>query len=154
PAAAATSTDKSAFGPVILVLMASPEATLSIAVYTQIRAEPAAGRARASSARGPSGDARQCEARGPRLLSAPSCHETRPCRMPEPLALSVFALRGVAAGALIGCVGIGGVIIVPALVYLLDVPIHVAIAAAMFAFLLSGVVGTAVFARNRSIRWD
>ena len=74
--------------------------------------------------------------------------------MPDPLALSVFALLGVAAGALIGCVGIGGVIIVPALVYLLDVPIHVAIAAAMFAFLLSGVVGTAVFARNRSVRWD
>lgn len=66
----------------------------------------------------------------------------------------LFASLGLGAGLLIGCVGIGGVIVVPALVYLADVPIHVAIAAAMFAFLLSGVVGTVVFARNNSIRWD
>lgn len=74
--------------------------------------------------------------------------------MPDPLTPWLFALLGVAAGALIGCVGIGGVIVVPALVYLFDVPIHAAIAAAMFAFLMSGVVGTAVFTRKRSIRWD
>lgn len=72
----------------------------------------------------------------------------------EPFALALFAFIGLGAGLLIGCVGIGGVIVVPALVYLLDVPIHVAIAAAMFAFLLSGVVGTFVFARSNSIRWD
>lgn len=69
-------------------------------------------------------------------------------------ALALFASLGLGAGLLIGCVGIGGVILVPALVYLADVPIHVAIAAAMFAFLLSGVVGTIVFARSNSIRWD
>lgn len=74
--------------------------------------------------------------------------------MPELLAPWPFALLGVVAGLLIGCVGIGGVVIVPALVYLLGVPIHAALAAAMFAFVLSGIVGTAVFARNRSIRWD
>lgn len=72
----------------------------------------------------------------------------------EPFVLALFAFIGLGAGLLIGCVGIGGVIVVPALVYLLDVPIHVAIAAAMFAFLLSGVVGTFVFARSNSIRWD
>jgi len=74
--------------------------------------------------------------------------------MPELLAAWPFVLLGGAAGLLIGCVGIGGVIIVPALVYLLDVPIHSALAAAMFAFVPSGIVGTAVFARNGSIRWD
>jgi uncharacterized membrane protein YfcA len=72
----------------------------------------------------------------------------------EITALALFASLGLGAGLMIGCVGIGGVILVPALVYLADVPIHVAIAAAMFAFLLSGVVGTVVFARNNSIRWD
>lgn len=67
---------------------------------------------------------------------------------------ALFAGLGLGAGLLIGCVGIGGVIVVPALVYLAGVPIHVAIAAAMFAFLLSGIVGTFVFARSNSIRWD
>lgn len=68
--------------------------------------------------------------------------------------LALLAALGVGAGLLIGCVGIGGVIVVPALVYLAGVPVHVAIAAAMFAFLLSGVVGTVVFAAHNSIRWD
>ena len=74
--------------------------------------------------------------------------------MPDPLTLVPLALLGAFAGMLIGCVGIGGVIIVPVLVYLFDVPIHTAIAAAMFAFLLSGIAGTAVYAQQRSIRWD
>ena len=74
--------------------------------------------------------------------------------MADPSELWLLCLLGVCAGALIGCVGIGGVIIVPALVYLLDVPVHTAIAAAMFAFLMSGIVGTAVFSHARSIRWD
>lgn len=66
----------------------------------------------------------------------------------------IFGGFGLLAGGLIGCVGVGGVILVPALVYLVGVPIKVAIAAAMFAFLLSGLVGTFVFARNKSIRWN
>lgn len=71
------------------------------------------------------------------------------------LALAPFhVLLGALSGVLIGCVGIGGVIVVPALVYLLGFPVHTAIAAAMFAFLVSGAVGTAAFARERTIRWD
>lgn len=72
----------------------------------------------------------------------------------ESLDPAVVALLGIVAGLLIGCVGIGGVIVVPALVHVGGVPIHMAIAAAMFAFLLSGIAGTLVFARQRSIRWD
>lgn len=64
-----------------------------------------------------------------------------------------IALLGVTAGLMIGCIGIGGVILVPALVYLAGLPIQIAIPAAMAAFLLSGLVATAVFARNKSIRW-
>jgi uncharacterized protein len=67
---------------------------------------------------------------------------------------ALFAALGIVAGLLIGCVGIGGVIVVPALVYVAGIPIHTAIAAALFAFLLSGIVGTWVFARNESIRWN
>lgn len=69
-------------------------------------------------------------------------------------ALAIYALLGAFSGLLIGCVGIGGVIVVPVLVHLFGVSVHAAIAAAMFAFLAAGLVGTTVFARRRSIRWD
>jgi uncharacterized protein len=65
-----------------------------------------------------------------------------------------IALLGLASGLMIGCTGIGGVILVPALVFLADIPIETSIPAAMMAYVLSGLVATIVFARNRSIRWD
>ena len=68
--------------------------------------------------------------------------------------LVLFGTFGLMAGGLIGCVGVGGVILVPALVYLAGVPIKFAIAAAMFAYLLSGAVGTFAFARKKSIEWS
>lgn len=71
-----------------------------------------------------------------------------------PLEVLVYAGLGMGAGLLIGCVGVGGVILVPALVYLVGLPVQVAIAAAMGAFLLSGFVGTYAFAQAGSIRWD
>jgi uncharacterized protein len=61
---------------------------------------------------------------------------------------------GLLAGLLIGAVGIGGVILVPALVYFGQVPIHAAIAGAMMSYILTGLVGTFVYARAKSIRWD
>jgi uncharacterized membrane protein YfcA len=67
--------------------------------------------------------------------------------------LLLTALLGVISGLMIGCIGIGGVILVPALVFLGDLPIKVCIPAAMMAYILSGLVATTVFARNRSIRW-
>lgn len=68
--------------------------------------------------------------------------------------LLILASLGLVSGLMIGCIGIGGVILVPALAFVVGVPIHAAIAAAMFAYLLSGVIGTLVFAGNKSIRWD
>jgi uncharacterized protein len=64
-----------------------------------------------------------------------------------------IALLGVTSGLMIGCIGIGGVILVPALVFLAGIPIKVGIPAAMMAYILSGLVATAVFAHNKSIRW-
>src|SRR5579863_2367941 len=64
-----------------------------------------------------------------------------------------IALLGTISGLMIGCIGIGGVILVPALVFLADIPIEVAIPAAMLAYILSGLVATTVFARNKSIHW-
>jgi len=60
---------------------------------------------------------------------------------------------GVISGLMIGCIGIGGVIVVPALVFLVGIQIKIAIPAAMFAYIVSGLVASFVFARNKSIRW-
>ena len=54
---------------------------------------------------------------------------------------------------MIGCIGIGGVILVPALVFFGGIPIQIGISGAMLAYVLSGLVATAVFARNKSIDW-
>jgi uncharacterized membrane protein YfcA len=64
-----------------------------------------------------------------------------------------IALLGTISGLLIGCIGIGGVILVPALVFLAGISIQAAIPAAMFAYILSGLVATMVFARHKSIHW-
>lgn len=67
--------------------------------------------------------------------------------------LVLIALLGSLSGLMIGCIGIGGVILVPALVFLAGIAIQIAIPAAMFAYILSGLVATLVFARNKSIDW-
>lgn len=64
------------------------------------------------------------------------------------------ALFGLTAGLLIGCVGIGGVILVPLLSNVGGIDAHTAIASAMFAYLISGAMGTIVYAQQGSIRWD
>jgi len=71
----------------------------------------------------------------------------------DELALAVGAI-GLIAGVMIGCVGVGGVIVVPALVYGLGLRIQDAIASAMMGYILTGLIGTAVYARAGSIRWS
>lgn len=71
----------------------------------------------------------------------------------EPSTLAVLGGFGVLVGVLIGGVGIGGVLLVPMLTFVFGVDVHVAIAAAMFSYLFSGMVGATIYARNRSIRW-
>ena len=70
-----------------------------------------------------------------------------------------FALLGfisvavVFVGALIGAIGIGGVLLVPLLTLGVGVNVHVAIATAMFAYLFTGIVGAVEYARRGSIDW-
>ena len=67
-----------------------------------------------------------------------------------------FALVLVVAlmvGALIGCVGIGGVLLPPALVYLGGFGFHAAAATSTWAFLFCGVAGTLSYSGRRSIDW-
>jgi len=67
--------------------------------------------------------------------------------------LAWIALLGTLSGLMIGCIGIGGVILVPALVFVAGIAIQIAIPAAMCAYIVSGLVASYVFARNRSIDW-
>ena len=56
-------------------------------------------------------------------------------------------------GALIGAVGIGGVLLIPALEAFAALPIQTAMATALFTFTFTGIVGTLLFQRRGSIDW-
>src|SRR5918995_5249283 len=66
------------------------------------------------------------------------------------LTLVVLALI---VGILIGCVGIGGVLLPPALAYVGSLDLHMAMATSMWSFLFTGVVGTMAYSRRNSIDW-
>ncbi|MBM3949855.1 MAG: sulfite exporter TauE/SafE family protein [Rhodospirillales bacterium] len=75
------------------------------------------------------------------------------------LGMSVLGAAGLAGavlfvGVLIGATGIGGVLLVPTLTFLGDVPVHLAVASCNFSYLFTGLVGTALYARKGSISWD
>ena len=57
-------------------------------------------------------------------------------------------------GALIGAVGIGGILLIPALTAFAGLPIQVAMATALFTFTFTGIVGTVMFQRRGSIDWS
>jgi uncharacterized membrane protein YfcA len=65
--------------------------------------------------------------------------------------IGVVALALV-SGVLIGCIGIGGVLLVPCL-SLAGIDVHEAIGASMFSFIFSGVIGVWLYARHGSIEW-
>ena len=66
----------------------------------------------------------------------------------------LVTLIGLLAGLLIGTIGIGGVILVPLLSFVLGVDLHVAMAASSLSFLFPGIVGTLTYANKRSIVWE
>jgi uncharacterized protein len=57
-------------------------------------------------------------------------------------------------GALIGSVGVGGVLLAPALAFLAGLDVHEAMGTSMCAFLFTGVTGTASFSRRGSLDWS
>jgi len=68
-----------------------------------------------------------------------------------PLALLIPVILLV--GVLIGSIGIGGVLLVPALSYVAGIEIHIAIAACMLSYAFSGAVGAYIYAKHGTIRW-
>ncbi|MBI4203507.1 MAG: sulfite exporter TauE/SafE family protein [Betaproteobacteria bacterium] len=58
-----------------------------------------------------------------------------------------------AVGMLIGAVGIGGILLIPALSAFAGLGIHEAMATALFTFIFTGLTGTAMFQHRGSIDW-
>jgi uncharacterized protein len=56
-------------------------------------------------------------------------------------------------GLLIGMVGIGGILLIPAIKALTTLTTHESMATALFSFIFTAVVGTYMFARRGSIDW-
>ncbi len=56
-------------------------------------------------------------------------------------------------GTLIGAVGIGGILLIPALIAFAGLEIHAAMATALFTFAFTGAAGTFMFQRRGSIDW-
>jgi len=71
----------------------------------------------------------------------------------SPADLSCLLSIAFGVGALIGAVGIGGVLLIPALTAFAALPIQTAMATALFTFAFTGIVGTALFQRRGSIDW-
>ena len=66
--------------------------------------------------------------------------------------LLVAVCAGTVAGLSIGCVGVGGVILVPVLVSFGAVPVHGAVASAMAGYIVTGLVGVVFFVRRGTLR--
>ncbi len=64
-----------------------------------------------------------------------------------------FILIGLLTGTLIGTVGVGGILLTPLLVYFIGIELHIAQATSSFSFLFTGIVGTYIYAKQKSISW-
>jgi uncharacterized protein len=74
--------------------------------------------------------------------------------LPDATVASLLAAVAVAVGFFIGAVGVGGVLLITFLVLLGGLDIHSAAATALFTFLFTGLLGTWLFQRKGSLRWD
>jgi hypothetical protein len=57
-------------------------------------------------------------------------------------------------GLLIGAIGIGGILLIPAVNLLAGLTIHASMATALFTFIFTGILGTFLFNRRGSIDWS
>lgn len=62
-------------------------------------------------------------------------------------------LSALGAGLLIGTVGVGGILLIPALAFFARLPIQVAMATALISFIVPGLVGVYQYQRRGSIDW-
>ncbi|WP_166741560.1 sulfite exporter TauE/SafE family protein [Cumulibacter soli] len=69
------------------------------------------------------------------------------------MSLVAIVLLGVIAGGLIGSIGIGGVIVPPALVFAMGFDPHLAAGTSSWSFLFTGIVGSIVYSRRAVMPW-
>ena len=69
------------------------------------------------------------------------------------LALVLMLISALLVGVLAGYVGIGGILLPPALVYVGGLDFHLAAATSMWAFLFAGAGGTFIYLRHRNVDW-
>lgn len=69
------------------------------------------------------------------------------------VSLLVGAAVGIVAGTLIGCIGVGGVVLVPLLIQLPEVNVHIAVVACMAAYVPAGLGGAVAFVRKGAVPW-
>lgn len=69
------------------------------------------------------------------------------------LSLASLLAASLGVGMLIGAVGVGGILLIPALTAFAGLSIHQAMATALFTFIFTGIVGTFLFQRRGSIDW-
>jgi uncharacterized protein len=69
------------------------------------------------------------------------------------LPVLILLVLALIIGTLVGCVGIGGVLLPPTLTYVGGLDLHLAMATSMWGFLFTGVAGTATYSRRRSVDW-
>ena len=67
--------------------------------------------------------------------------------------LGAAAAIGFVAGLMIGCIGVGGVILVPSLTQFKGVQVHTAVASCMFSYIFAGATGLLVYQSHDSIEW-
>lgn len=65
-----------------------------------------------------------------------------------------LACAAILVGALIGTVGVGGILLIPALSAFAGLDTHQAMATALFSFIFTGVLGTWLYQRHGSIDWS
>lgn len=68
--------------------------------------------------------------------------------------LIMLALSSLLVGLLIGATGVGGVLLIPVLMFFGGLGTHQAMATALFSFFFAGLAATWLLRRYGSIRWD
>ncbi|MFO7727292.1 MAG: sulfite exporter TauE/SafE family protein [Desulfonatronovibrio sp.] len=69
------------------------------------------------------------------------------------MSIIILGLIALLVGTLIGCVGVGGILLIPALVAFSGMTTHMSMATALFSFIFTGILGTWLYQRKGSIDW-
>lgn len=69
------------------------------------------------------------------------------------VAMACVAAIALVVGLFIGAVGVGGILLIPALHALTPLSLQASMGTALFTFVFTGIVGTAMFQRRGSIDW-